>query len=381
MGQGTYLRCFPFARELVQFGHQVTLFTTSRKNRMSIDKNMQEGVCVIEFPDLFTGKFRNGICLWNTFNRILFLKRKRFDIIHAFDSRPNVVFPAIYIKHKLDIPLVMDWADWWGYGGTIEERSGYLYARTLGKIEGFFEEYFRSYAEKATTICTALHKRLEGLGYKASSITTIPQGCDLDKVKPMPLEHCREKLSIPRNNIIIGHLGTLFKSDAELLFQAGNYIQDKKEGVRILLIGRHKLKLKDFKHSPELVIETGEILDLDISFYLGACDIVAIPMKKTVANNGRWPSKINDYIAAAKPIVSTSISDIEHIFKKEGIGLLAEDNPIDFGEAILGLIEDKEKQKLLIAKNKKCARTYLNWSRLSKKLEDIYREALDSRKV
>jgi len=53
-----------------------------------------------------------------------------------------------------------------GRGGTIAERSGKLFQYTFGLIETLFEEYFRRYAERATTICRALSQRLERLGYE-----------------------------------------------------------------------------------------------------------------------------------------------------------------------------------------------------------------------
>jgi len=373
IGQGTYFRCYHFGKALVNLGHRVILLTTSRKHLFKLKKTVDNGLEIIEFPDLLLGKLRNGFCLWNTIRRILFLRNKEFDIIHAFDSRPVVIFPALFLKYKGKIPLIMDWADWWGHGGTIEERSGHLYAKTFGRVEIFFEEYFRKYADRATTICTALSKRLEGLGYSANKITTIHQGCNLEKIKPLPMEYCRKKLSLSLNNCIIGHLGTLFKNDAQLLFDIMNYVRNHNRDIKLLLIGRHKLQLKDFEYSPDLLIETGEISDREISYYLSACDILVLPMRNTIANNGRWPSKINDDMAAARPIVSTPISDIKTIFNDYGIGVLAEDNSIDFGEKILRLLADKKRRKYLGERARKYAENHLNWKMLTKRLEDVYR--------
>jgi len=107
-GQGTYFRCYHFGKNLVELGHQVTLLTTSRNHLLKLKKTVDNGLEIIEFPDLLLGNLRNGFCLWNVFRRILFLNNNQFDIIHAFDSRPVVIFPALFLKYKGKVPLIMD---------------------------------------------------------------------------------------------------------------------------------------------------------------------------------------------------------------------------------------------------------------------------------
>lgn len=129
------------------------------------------------------------------------------------------------------------------------------------------------------------------------------------------------------------------------------------------------------------MFETGEIEDNKISIYLSACDILVLPMEKNIANNGRWPSKFNDYLASGRPIISTPISDIKTIFEKEKIGILAEDNPEDFSKAILKLLKDKDLQLYLGKKGKKYAEKHLNWEILTKNLNEFYHKALQSMRV
>ena len=225
----------------------MTIMTTSRTKRFGISRKSQSGVQLVSFPDLFNGSLRNGICPWNTLNRLTYLlKSQEFDLIHAFDSRPNVIVPALCGKKRFRIPLIMDWADWWGRGGTTEERSGHLFARSFGRVEQFFEEYFRQFANYSTVICTALKQRLEGLGYDGDRISVIPQGCKVEDIKPVPIEICRKRLSLDRELSIIGHLGTLFNRDAKLLFEAMKHVNGLKPNAKLLLIGRHKLNLSAF---------------------------------------------------------------------------------------------------------------------------------------
>lgn len=377
IGQGTFFRCYGFGKELAKLGNEVTLLTTSRINRFKITKTIQDGMKIVQFPDLFFGKLRNGLCLWNTSRRILFLLKRDFDIIHAFDTRPVVIFPALFYKYKYKTPLIIDWADWWGRGGTTKERSGRLFASTIGKIETFFEEYFRQFADFATSICSALKNRLIHLGYSESNVILLPQGTKFNNLGQFDKNYCRKVLNIDLNSPIIGHLGTLFKNDAKLLFDSIKNVRKEIKDIKLILIGRHKLNLNRFKGMNNFVFKTGEIEEKKIPVYLSACDILVLPLENNIANNGRWPSKINDYLASGKPIVSTPISDIKIIFEREEIGILAEDTPEDFSNAILKLLKDKNLQTCLGQKGRKYAEKRLNWEILASELNKFYYRAFE----
>src|SRR6266567_1547100 len=123
---GTFNRCLAIASELSRRGHQVTLVTTGPKARWRVRRSNHQGVAVVEFPALFPGRARSGWDPFDTTRRLIAAVRTEFgrpDIVHAFDSRPSVILPALLIARRSRATLVMDWADWWGRGGTIESRS------------------------------------------------------------------------------------------------------------------------------------------------------------------------------------------------------------------------------------------------------------------
>lgn len=104
-----------------------------------------------------------------------------------------------------------------------------------------------------------------------------------------------------------------------------------------------------------------------------------LPLQNNIANNGRWPSKINDYLASGKPIVSTPISDIKIIFEREKIGILTEDTPEDLSNAILKLLKDKDLQIYLGQKGREYAEKRLNWEILASELNKFYYRAFENR--
>src|SRR5690606_22638841 len=144
---------------------------------MRIREEDSEGVRVVEMPDLWWGPARTGWAPYNTLRRIRHVRSSTFDLVHAFASRPAAVLPALRVAADTDAPLVMDWADWWGRGGRIQERSGWLVRTLFGPVETWFEESFRKRATAATVICTALEERLRAMGFPGERILRLPNGC------------------------------------------------------------------------------------------------------------------------------------------------------------------------------------------------------------
>ena len=116
--ESTFNRGFYFGRALAKRGHKISLVTNSKYGFSSFKEYVQEGVNIIESPDLMYGRLRTGWDPVNVMRRILYLKSMRFDVIHALDCRPTVIIPALYLKKYRKVPLVIDWADWWGRGGA-----------------------------------------------------------------------------------------------------------------------------------------------------------------------------------------------------------------------------------------------------------------------
>ena len=139
---GTFFRAFHPGRHLVARGHDVTLVTTHASHRLGFATAVNDGLKIVYAPDLLWGPARQGWDFYNALRRLGHLGADRWDLIHAFDARPVVSIPALRLSRGGRATLVMDWADWWGRGGTIEERSGWPVRTLFGPMETWFEEAF-----------------------------------------------------------------------------------------------------------------------------------------------------------------------------------------------------------------------------------------------
>lgn len=335
--RSTFHRCFLFARELVLLGHHVTIVTNSPRSRLFFKSYTYEGVVIVEAPDLLWGSLRTGWDLVNVFRRCLYLRHLDFDLIHAFDTRPTVILPTLFYKFLVKkVPLVIDWADWWGRGGAITLRPQKLLNELFTPIETWFEEYFRKFADRTTVISQLLYQRTAMLGIPKKTIRILRNGVDNRSIKFMSKNQVRKKLGIPNSHKILfypanvlydlRHVIDIYKKIDQqrndvFLYLAGEIprqiLQDNQD-----LIKAHKIKV--------LGVLTKEKLNL----YLSASDLGLLPLSDNLANRARLPLKIGDFLAAGLPFVSNDVGETGELLKKLDLAIIAENTGTDFTRCI-----------------------------------------------
>lgn len=369
---GTFFRAYHLARFLVRRGHHVTLLTISPQRRFGFQARHCEGVRVVESPDLLVGSARSGWDPWDTLRRAGFVRRETADLVHAFDSRPAVILPAL-VAARRGTPLVLDWADWWGRGGTIEERNvGATLRVVVRPLETYFEEAFRTQATATTVISSALERRAQALGVPPDSIERIPGGCDTERVTPRSKHDCRHGVGADAERPLFGYLGVLTRGDAELLWRTFDRLQARRPDARLVLIGNHKARLP-LRNG---MIATGFVPFDQMVTWLGACDVLLLPLRDTIASRGRWPSKLNDYLAAGRPVVTTRVGDVQDLFAHHEIGRAVADDPEAMAEACAELIGDCDILESLGQNARRVAELDLSWSRLAERLEAHHMRAM-----
>lgn len=372
VGKGTYFRAYEFARQLVSFGHQVTIIATSTTNRVKSSAFEADGIRIIASPDLLSGALRSGWDLYNALYRQKLADPEAFDIVHGFETRPVVLLPALKMK-KAGLPLIWDWADWFGKGGSVEERPNHIVKAFLRPVETYFEEHFR-YASSATTvICSTLKQRAIELSVDPDSIYLLPNGLDTPGWINPDKSEARASLGFPDDLFLVGYIGSLFPKDALLMASAFNLLSTSLPKIRLLHIGHSNYGIKNLVKAPEKIFETGSIDQSEMSSYLAACDLCWLPFNNSNANNGRFPMKLSQYLAAGKPVVSTNVGDVPHYILASGSGIIVNDDPDALANTVCSLSSQPEVLKEMSAASVTLAgKPELSWEFRSKQLESIY---------
>ena len=375
-GKGSYWRAFHFGRELAVRGHDVTLMSTSPDRRYGVQVRILEGMTHVETPDLFNGPLRSGWDPWNTLRRMLWLRNRPFDLIYAIEARPAVIYPALLLRRTRKIPLVLGWSDWFGRGGSVEERPNPIVRGLLRGIETFHEEHFRTMADGTTAICTTLRDKALALGVPADTIRLIPDGCDPAMLGRQDVAQARTSSGLPADAFVIGYVGTIFHGDAKLMAAAFDLVKAEIPSALLLVAGYCPVDMRRLARHPEAVVQTGPVAQERLVSCLASCDLFWLPLRNTNANRGRWPHKLNDYMSMGRPTVATAVGDVTALFKEEEIGLLSPDRARPFAERTIELARNRDMRRRMGERAREVARTRFSWPRLTDELEDLYRDTI-----
>jgi glycosyltransferase involved in cell wall biosynthesis len=378
-GLGSYYRARGYAEQLVDRGYQVDVVTISERNRLHPFLEFNKGVRIIHSPDLLWGRLRTGWDAWDCVWRTLRLSGKRVDLIKCYDSRPVSVIPAFALKRLMKVPVVMNWGDWWGRGGTTMERSeGFSHQldRIFSPIETFFEESFHRHADGVIVMSEALRKRAIALGVPESKIRIIVHGADTERVRPRDRTVARAALGLSQDTLLCGYLGAIFPRDAELLIQAHRRLLAEVPTAKTVLIGHTKYRIAE--GAATNLIRTGQLSYEGVLQWIAACDLMLLPLCDSIANRGRWPSKVVDYMAAGRPVVATNVGDVARLIGEGGAGLLTAANPESLAQGILRLYADPHRSEMGL-RGREIACKRLLWTvqtdYLQEFLEQVYEEA------
>ena len=176
--------------------------------------------------------------------------------MHAFEARPIVVYPALAWQRR-GAKLVLDWCDWFGKGGSVEERPNRVVRTLLRPVETYYEDYFRTRADGTTTINFFLHERARKLGVKPETIMLLPNGCDVDTFRPLSPAEARRQMGLPLDAPLVGYVGALFQRDAILMAQAFDHLKQQIPRARLLLAGYCNIEVERLVAEPQAVIRTG----------------------------------------------------------------------------------------------------------------------------
>ncbi len=376
---GTFYRAYHAGRYLARRGHSVTLLTISANRRWGFEHEMSEEVEIIHTPDLLWGVGRSGWDPWDTLSRIVYLHGKQWDIVHAWDCRPAVILPALYARQQstgVQGKLVIDWADWWGRGGTQAERPGKLVKLLYAPVETFFEEAFRTTADGTTVASRALRERVIKLGVHTDSILTLPGGSDSETIQPADRQSARTELNIA-DQWTVGCVGALTTTDAHLLAETLRMARYRIPHLQFLAIGvsiaGSKLPFRTIAQLEEhWVMETGRIPFSRMGSYLAACDVLLLPLWDNLSNAARWPSRLNDYLAAGRPIVATRVGEVSALSEKCAFGLVTDPTAQALVDGLATLYQNPAQAKIFGENARLLAEGDFSWGRLIEQLEMFY---------
>lgn len=178
-------------------------------------------------------------------------------------------------------------------------------------------------------------------------IYVVPHGvnlCQPDSFiskKSMPIN----KFDMPITNKIVMYVGRLSElHGTPHLMRAMEYLNSKRQDITFIILGNGPLEhtLSKFVTQNQFtnVLLLGFVQSKEVPFYLRLADVLVIPHGKCMQTELDPPTKLFEYLASGKPLVSFNLKAIAEVVEDNAV-LVEPDNPVALAEGILTLLNDE----------------------------------------
>ncbi len=373
---GTFYRCFFLARSLARIGHHVDLVCASRKrfDLLIRNKMIEDRFRIITLPRIRLQQYHTGHSLRALINSGIVLL-KNYDILQSFAvAQPATAVPTVVARYLTNKPIVVDWDDAWGEGLAHSHPS------IVGRTLTYLEEEVPKLANTVTVVSEYLRGRAASSGYRR--IVKIPNGANVDEIRPGDKREARGRLGIPAGLKMLVAVGHTFLKSMDNMLSAFHVAMKMVPDVKLFVVGNFNKDPGSIKkkYGEENLVFAGEQPFETVKLYLAAADGLVLPMEDTVFERARFPIRLGDYMAAARPIVSNAVGEVKHVLERNECGLTCPPDDIEgFAEIMTAAIQDGEVSDRLGRNARICAETQYNWNNIASDLAVEYGELVGAR--
>jgi glycosyltransferase involved in cell wall biosynthesis len=346
---GARIRCYNFARELRKYGLETEVLSFSdslgakdgeRESEMSLKEKIRYN--------------------WNAFNR---LRKQKKAILYI--QRFNYHSFAPYLVHLLQgNKIILDLDDW----EMREEPKYYLNIYPSSKAH-----YITSHIARRSIFCVAASRFLEEFLLQFNKkVYYIPSGVDAGLFKTYPDNLAKER-------VVFSWVGTLHKKEyienIDFALSCFNLLRKTYPHIYFEIVGdgiyADDLKETVHRYHDENILYKGWMEPDAIPKYLADINIGLLPVvDNTKFNRAKSPTKLFEYMAMAKPTISSYVGEAPVIIQDGENGFLSKTKD-EFIDNMKRLIENPDLCHQVGEKAKKTVEEHYSLEILGRRLYGI----------
>jgi len=336
---GARVRCYGFAHELRKSGIDCKVFSFAEELGAKYGE--------AEFD---MSVFKKTRLIYKAFKKLA--KEDKDTIFYI--QRLNYHSVAPFLLHLMKKNrVIFDMDDW-----DMREDARYHF----GFYPNSKAEYFTRHIAKHSLFCVVASRYLFNyLSEFNKYVCYAPTGADIDKFRPILQDKSRKEL-------VISWIGTVYHGE---MFENINFLIDcfaevykKYPFVRLEIVGTgryfseiHKTALKFAKNGNISV--RGWIEPENIPSYLLGVDIGVLPLVQNMKFNlAKSPTKLFEYMAMSKPVVSSALGEAAHVISEGKNGLLARNREEFINKLNLLVSDDKTRVEMGLNARKSVEENY-----------------------
>ena len=289
---------------------------------------------------------------------------KKIDLILLYGAITNGI-QTIEIAKELKIPVVYR---------LLDISHGLI---RIPIVKNLAKQYERQVLTKATKILATtpdLSRYAIEMGTNKNSVESFPLGINRHDFRPMEKNlDLAKSLGISDNDNVVVFIGTIYPF-AGLLELVSNFhiIEEKNPNTKLLIVGGgpsydklQKLVIKKKLNSK--VILTNFQPQKELPKYISLADICINPFQINYVTNRILPTKILEYFACGKPVLSTPLYGTKELLPNENYGILYSKSN-NFVETLANSLQDKNKLEELSKLGYSYVKENHDWEVLTDKL-------------
>lgn len=336
------------------------------------------GVVVYRYPLYWQGSgalaylVEYGWAMLCTFSLMLWIgARHGIDIVHA--ANPPDLFSFLATPFRwIGKKFVYDQHDLCPetYEAKFHRRD------SLYKLLTALEKYSYKMADLVIAPNRSFHEIAVNRGrVPEEKVVIVRSGPDLEHFKSTAPQIA---LKLGRRHMVV-YLGVMAEQDGvDIVVRAAHHVvaTRNRRDILFVLIGDGESRENLARMAIELGVEqevhfTGRIPDADLLPYLSTADVCVAPDPPLRLNQMSTMNKILEYMACHKPIVSFDLLESRRSADAAAVYVDGQD-PLRFGDAILDLLDDPERSRIMGEFGYERIRTRLDWSNSKRSLLAAY---------
>lgn len=303
--------------------------------RNTTHKNYQYDNVKVYFPKYINNPIFWYYCkpMWvnletKAINSLIEKEHLHFDLIHAHFTWPSGAV-GVELKYKYSVPIV------------ITEHASSTFIKAIENYDKIFINTWTN-ASKIILVRNRDVSAFNRVRIPMQNVTSVPNGYDSNKFRPINTQKCRDALNLPHNKHIILNVGNFYSEvkGHRYLIEAIYQILAKRTDIICVIIGGGRLRnvieaqiqslgLEDF------IILAGIRPHHEIPLWINACDIFVLPSIRESFGIVQIEA-----MACGKPVVATRNGGSEEIITSEDCGFLVDPaNSKDLAEKILEALD------------------------------------------
>jgi len=295
--------------------------------------------------------------------KYLFHLKKANNLTAAIISNHSSLHVLRYKIYSLLIgfPIVLNFVE---MASAMKGRDGFS-----TKInDRIFDNYIVKIVDGALPISEKLMSYYNSVTHNKPSLK-LPILCDFEKFKQTPQSE---------TDIIFLYCGAAsYYELVEFVLDAFDQLKNLDKHVFLeLILGGNEGELKRVKQiiekakNKEQVKITTNVSHSDIPRHYCNASALLIPLRPTPQDEARFPHKIGEYLASARPMITTAFGEINHYDFVDGeTALVADDyNVVSFAEKMSYILENPEKSKEIGIKGRQMGLDNFDYSKHGQKL-------------